>query len=165
MLSGGREDLQELVAHQVGRPAREPDQQVLGYIEGVALGAPDRDQPVPVRVVPDAYVVGVELRLPLPVVQHEGPFLQLFVGRPHQARVLLVHLVQAVPLHRVNFSLGCVYGPDPVAPGHLVEHPVYAVEEKSGAHVVLLRGLDLLDHAEPVDVHEPLERLAVDVGR
>ena len=69
---------------------------------GRAFRPADRDQAVPVRVVPDADEAPVELRLPLPVIDHVGPVLDVAVGRPDEPRVLLVHLVEPVALLRVD---------------------------------------------------------------
>ena len=163
---GGRgDDLQQLLADHVGGPSREPHQDVLAHVLAGALGAADRDEAMPVRVIPDANVAGVELHLPFPVVDHKRPLVDAPVGRPHQPGVLLVDLVEPVALERVYRGLRGGYGPHPIAEGHLVEDPVHGVEEPAGGDVVLLGGLDLLDHGEPVDAEQPVERGAVDVGR
>jgi hypothetical protein len=101
----------------------------------------------------------------LPVIDHVGPLLDVAVGRPDEPRVLLVHLVEAVALLRVERALRGRYGPQPVAPGHLVEQPAHRVEEPARAEVVLLGGLDLLDHVQPVHVRDLLVGFAVDVAR
>ena len=165
VFGGRREDLQQLVADHVGGPAADAHEQVLADVERGALRPPHADDAVPVRVVEDADVVAVELHLPLPVVDDEGPLLHGAVGRAHEPRVLLVHLVEPVALLGVDAGLRGAHGPEPVPKGHLVEQPVDAVEEPSGTDIVLLGGLDLLDHREPVDVLNLLEGCTVDVRR
>ena len=163
-VAGCRQDVEQLAADAVRRVPGDADEYILTNVAG-ALRTAHGDEAVPVRVVPDAHVVAVELGLPLPVVEDVGPVLHAPVGRPHQTGILGIYLVEAVALVRVYAGLRSAYGPEPVSPRNLVEQPVEAVEEEPGADVVLLVRLDLIDEPQAVDVFQPRKGVRVDVRR